>query len=190
MLELAELFSHSGKLDNFLNLAENHAESLLMEFKRTVKSSGYSPAQYGLVQTLNAIEKKVDDFPLVTPRQATKLLGMFASTNPSRDIGRLINENKLFGFSFGESKVLQLPAFQFNTAELKPWVPVSRLCELLHELNDWAVYDWMTTYNEDLGTTPAHALAIPDLYDDLIDIAGLYRNENKHAHLYYPVKGD
>ena len=190
ILELTERFSQNGELADFLNLAEEHAEHGLLEFKRSVKKSSYSPAQYELVQTLNTIEKKITEFPLVTPKQATQLLGMFASSNPSRDIGKLVKQNKLFGFSFGESKVLQLPAFQFDDKELKAWPPVNRLCELLSNLNDWAVYDWLTTDNDDLGTTPAEALKRPDLYDDLLDIAGLYRNENKHAHLSFNVKED
>ncbi|QCZ95443.1 hypothetical protein [Salinimonas iocasae] len=190
ILELTELFAQSGELDHFLSMAEEHAEHSLMEFKRSVKARNYSPAQYELVQALNTIEKKVTDFPLVTPKQATQLLGMFASSNPSRDIGKLVKENKLLGFSFGEAKVLQLPAFQIDDKKLKVWPPVHRLCELLSGLNDWAVYDWLTTDNDDLGTTPADALKRSELYDDLLDVAGLFLNENKHAHLSFSVKED
>ena len=188
ILELTELFAQSGELDHFLSMAEEHAEHSLMEFKRSVKARNYSPAQYELVQALNTIEKKVTEFPLVTPKQATTLLGMFASSNPSRDIGKLVKQNKLLGFSFGEAKVLQLPAFQIDDKELKVWPPVHRICELLSNLNDWAVYDWLTTDNDDLGTTPADALKRAELYDDLLDVAGLFRNENKHAHLSFSEK--
>ncbi len=187
-LELMQLFSQHGELSELTKLAEDLAENKLLDFKQSVKSKHYSPAEYEIVQQLNAIEDKVYEYPLITPKEATRLLGMFSATNPSRDIAHLVKSQKLFGFSFGETKTLQIPAFQFNTSDFKIWEPVSRLCGLLGDLNDWAVYDWMTTFDDDLETTPALALQEPDKYADLIDLAGLYRNENKHAHLSYTAE--
>lgn len=85
--------------------------------------------------------------------------------------------------------MVQLPVFQFNQSVLKPWEPVKQLCELFSGLNDWSVYDWMTSFNDDLETTPALALQKTELHDDLIDLAGLYRNESRNVHLRFSFEG-
>lgn len=104
LLKAAEVLSACEGLEAFIEKAEDAAEAKLMDFKRAVKPCRYSAAQYELVQHLNAIEEKVDEYPLVAPKQATLLLGMFSSSNPSRDIGQLVKEKHLMAFSLGRAR--------------------------------------------------------------------------------------
>jgi len=155
------------------------------EFKKSVKPHSMSETQYVLAQSLNAIEKRVAEFPLVSPKEAAMLMGEVNSTNASRTISAARDQKRIFAFTFGDSKATQVPAFQFNATALKVWQPVPELAQILSGLNDWGVYSWFTTHNYDLECTPAEALGRPDLYEDLVYLAGLFKSESTLAHLSF-----
>lgn len=67
---------------------------------------------------------------------------------------------------------------------------IPRLCELFGELNDWAVFHWFTTFNEDLGMTPATALKEASRHGELLELAGLYVNESQCKHLSFSIDGN
>jgi hypothetical protein len=56
--------------------------------------------------------------------------------------------------------------------------PVEKLCHILDELNDWGVYKWLTTHDEDLECTPAQAISRPELEEDLLYLAGVFKSES------------
>lgn len=133
--------------------------------------------QYQLAQRLNDIEARASEYPLVTPKDASRLLGELSATNPSRLVATLKAEHKLFAFNFGDAKSVQVPAFQFKP-DLGVFSVVPKLCRILSGLNDWGVYHWFTTYSPDLDCSPAEALAISELGDDLVYLAGLFKSSS------------
>ncbi|EOA6542222.1 TPA: hypothetical protein ACGU7E_003450 [Vibrio vulnificus] len=168
----------TGDIHALVAELEQKADSKFLAFKDELKQHSMDDAQFSIAKSLNAIEDRVQQFPLLTPKQASIFLGDLASRNPSRTVNKAKEEGNIFVFYFGNTRTAQIPAFQFNTENLGVYDVVPRLTKALEGLNDWGVYSWFTTKSEDLDCTPAEAVSKPELYDELRYLAGLFKSDS------------
>ncbi|GAM55644.1 hypothetical protein JCM19231_2996 [Vibrio ishigakensis] len=182
LVDLLAAIARENSLGELADKTTPMIESDLLKFKHAVKPFEYSSLQYKLVQDLNSIERRAEEYPLLSPQNVGELCRL---PNPSYDVFKLIREQKLLSFTFGESNTFLLPEFQFNLASNETWEPVPYLCVLFAEVSDWIAFEWFTTYTADLGMTPAAALQNTHLHEELADLAGLYVGECRCAHLSF-----
>lgn len=168
-----------GSIKHMYHLLQQDAQKSFDDFKDAIKlHTSADDTQYLIAKDLNEIEARAKDFPLLTAKQAAILFGEVSAANPSRLVAKLKKESKLLGFYFGNSRNIQIPAFQFDTERLGVYKPVKKLCHIFDGLNDWGVYKWLTTYSDDLECTPAQALSRPELEEDLLYLAGLFKSQS------------
>lgn len=187
-MALIERYASQKDLARLIKTMELNLEQRLHDFKDDIKSYAYSSEQYSLTQQLNEIESKVERFPLLAPKQACLLMGDMSPSNPSRIIDKFKKDGRLLVFSFGDTKKAQIPAFQFDIERQTLWPAIPRLCALFSTLSDWGIYQWFTTFDEDLQCSPAKALALPDKLDDLLDVAGLFLNTSQLRELSFTAQ--
>lgn len=168
----------SGEFHDLVAELEQKVDSKFLAFKDELKKHSMDEVQFSIAKSLNAIEDRVQQFPLLTPKQASMFLGDLASRNPSRTVNKAKEDGSIFVFYFGNTRTAQIPAFQFNTESLGVYDVVPRLTKTLEGLNDWGVYSWFTTKSEDLDCTPAEAVSKPELYDELRYLAGLFKSDS------------
>lgn len=183
-LQAFQLVASKGDLAELLGNVVQAAEEKFIDLKGQLKTQRASLAQLAIAQQLNEIETRTENYPLLSAKDAAKLYGDFRSTNPSRVVSNAKQANEIFAFNFGNSKNVQVPAFQFKP-QLGVYAAVPKLCRILSGLNDWGVYHWFTSEAEDLGCTPADALAKPDLEGDLLYLAGLFKNDSTFRSLSF-----
>ncbi len=168
-----------GSLDHMVKLLRVDAEKSFCDFKEAVGlSANTNDTHYLIAEDLKEIEARTNKYPLIPAKQAAIFLGEVNITNPSRLVAKLKKELKIIGFYFGNSRKIQIPAFQFDMINLGVYKPVEKLCHILDELNDWGVYKWLTTHDEDLECTPAQAISRPELEEDLLYLAGVFKSES------------
>ncbi|MEZ8651874.1 hypothetical protein AB6D92_23305 [Vibrio splendidus] len=168
-----------GSVKHMYRLLQQDAQKSFDDFKEAIKPhTSADDTQYLIAKDLNEIEARAKNFPLITAKQASVLFGEVSAANPSRLVAKLKKEMKLLGFYFGNSRNIQIPAFQFDTERLGVYKPVERLCHIFDGLNDWGVYKWLTTHNDDLECTPAQAISRPELGEDLLYLAGLFKSQS------------
>ncbi|MEF1281768.1 hypothetical protein QTO05_22085 [Vibrio fortis] len=163
-----------GSLERVMQLLRKDAEISFEDYEEVIEP----PTKRLITKKLNEIEARTSEYPFISAKQAADLLGDVNATNPSRLIAQLKKERKIIGFYFGNSSEIQIPAFQFNRSSLGVHKPVEKLCHTLDHLNDWGVYKWLTTYDEDLKCTPAQAISRPALEKDLLYLAGIFKSES------------
>lgn len=168
----------SGGIHELVMELEKKVDSDFLSFKEDLKQHAMDETQFCIAKSLNAIEERAKQFPLLSPKQAAILLGDIANKNPSRTINKAKEDGELFVFYFGNAKTAQIPSFQFNTNTLGVWEVIPKLVKTLGGLNDWGVYSWFTTESDDLGCTPAEAVSKPETYNDLRYLAGLFKSES------------
>ncbi|GLQ71238.1 hypothetical protein [Vibrio penaeicida] len=189
-MRVMQQYIDHGSLDRMLNLLQKDAESSFDDFKEAIKPhSNIDETQYLIAKDLNEIEARAKDYPLIQAKQAATMFGELGAANPSRLVGKLKKEHKIIGFYFGNSRNIQIPVFQFDPINLGVYPPVEKLCRMLDGLNDWGVYKWLTTFDEDLECTPAQALSQPKLEGDLLYLAGLFKSESTLASLDFVAEG-
>ncbi|MDO6706956.1 hypothetical protein [Photobacterium sp. 1_MG-2023] len=183
-------YAQKGGLQHIVDLLERDAEQQFSDFKRRIKDHTSSETQFMIASALNEIEARTEQYPLLSASAATNLLGEFQASNPSRVISQASQARRLFAFNFGDAKTVQVPAFQFDTKHLGVWKAVPELCQTLNGLNDWGVYQWLTSVSDDLGCTPAEALQKPELEADLLYLASLYKADSTFNDLSYTADTD
>lgn len=188
VMALIECYASQGDLAHLVETMELDLEQRLQDFKDVIKNYRYSSEQYALTQQLNEIESRVEHFPLLAPKQACLLMGDMSPSNPSRNIDKFKKDGRLLVFSFGDTKKAQIPAFQFDIEHQTLWPAIPRLCTLFSTLSDWGVYQWFTTFDEDLQCSPADALSQPEKLDDLLDVAGLFLNTSQLRELSFTAQ--
>lgn len=179
VMRLIQRYIDNDSLDNMIQLLQKDAEKSFDDFKEAIRPHlNVDDTQHLIARKLNEIEAKKNEYPLVTAEQAAALFGEVDTSNPSRLVAKLKKELKIIGFYFGNSHNIQIPAFQFDLARLGVHKPVSKLCHILDGLNDWGVYKWLTTHNADLECTPAQAISRPELEEDLLYLAGMFKSDS------------
>lgn len=136
-------------------------------------------------QKLREIETKSKDIPFVDEDTAVLLMGKMNAANSTSTVIDAHQKHRLFVFSFGKTDCIYIPKFQFKTNGTGVMPVVPTLCEILSGLNDWGVFDWLTSYSADLECTPADAIHNEELIDDLVYLAGLFSSESRLCHLSY-----
>lgn len=178
-MRLIQRYIDHGSLDRMVKLLQIDAEKSFCDFKEAVGLiSNTNDTHYLIAKDLKEIEARTNKYPLIPAKQAAIFLGEVNITNPSRLVAKLKKELKIIGFYFGNSRKIQIPAFQFDMINLGVYKPVEKLCHILDELNDWGVYKWLTTHDEDLECTPAQAISRPELEEDLLYLAGVFKSES------------
>jgi hypothetical protein len=185
LLRICVSHAHRGTLEHVNEILQKDAVQQFSEFKLKIKEQPATETQYLIARQLNRIEALTKEFPLVSAKQAVYLLGDLSATNPSRVINTAKQANRLFAFNFGDSKSTQVPVFQFDPEKLGVYKPVPELCRILDGLNDWGVYQWLTTTHDDLGCSPANALSRPEMEADLLFLAGLFKSDSTLRELSY-----
>lgn len=125
-------------------------------------------------------------YPLLSPQEA--LATMLVKGEISNFDQFALNEkskNRLFAFSLNDYGPLLLPTFQFDTDKKSVLPIVPQLCLALSGLNDLTVYFWLTSFDNDLQSTPAECLKDKSTYELLLDVASLFKNESTFTHLYH-----
>lgn len=138
-------------------------------------------------QRLREIETKSKDFPFVDENTAVFLMGKLNAANSKSIVIDAQKKHSLLVFSFGKADCIYIPEFQFQKHGTGVMPVVPELCKILSGLNDWGVFDWLTSYSEDLQCTPADAIHDQELIDDLVYLAGLFSSESRLSHLSYNV---
>ncbi|MPY24535.1 hypothetical protein [Shewanella sp. YLB-07] len=172
-------------IENVIETLNKAALNKFLASKDFVRENHLSEAQLAVAAHLNRIETKERNYPLVIPAKATLLLGHGENANPSRIITRLKDDRELFAFSFGQARSVRIPIFQVDLEKMKVWHIIPTLSRILAGLNDWGVYDWFTTYSEDLDAAPADCLDDKDKFDDLIILAGLFKSNSIQGNLRF-----
>ncbi|MDA0383557.1 hypothetical protein [Vibrio owensii] len=185
LASVVQKLSESDKIDALIDWAISQEETAFENFRSVLKETQASEEQFAAAKVLNDIESRVSEYPMCSVATAAKLLGEVTTKNPSRVIATARKENKIFAFTFGSAKNIQVPFFQFNTKKLGVYEPVPELCRILSGLNDWGVYQWLTTHSADLETAPAVALKHESLWDDLLLLAGLFKSQNTYRDLSF-----
>lgn len=175
----------TNRIDDIYYWAINTQEKSFADLRAVLKESSCSEVQFEAAKLLNEIEARVTDYPMCSPADAAKYLGELTATNPSRLVAKAKQEKRLFAFTFGNAKTVQIPTFQFNMHTLGVYDSVPRLCGILSNLNDWGVYQWLTTFSDDLEMTPAKALSEKSVWDDMYYLAGLFKSESTFRDLSY-----
>lgn len=181
-----------GDVGWLLDELEQKAGQEFMQFKEAIKPHNSDQTQFDIAQSLNDIEERIEDYPLLTPKQAAVLMGEMNSKNPSRVINTAREQGNILVFYFGDSKTAQIPAFQFKPGAqgFGSWEVMPKLINILKGVHDWGVYSWFTTENEDLGCTPADAIGDPGRTSDLLYLAGLLKSESTLRDLNYVRAGE
>ncbi|CCN40124.1 hypothetical protein VIBNIFTn2_120106 [Vibrio nigripulchritudo FTn2] len=190
MRALRHHISH-GSLEHMVRILQDDAEKSFDDFKEAIKPHGRADdTQYLIAKDLNDIEARTSDYPLTSAKHAAVLYGEMNSANPSRLVAKLKKEFKILGFYFGNSRNIQIPIFQFDTDSLGVYETVPKLCRIFDDLNDWGVYKWLTSFDEDLECTPAQAIRRPELEDDLLYLAGLFKSASTLRELSFVAEGN
>lgn len=188
-MRIVQQYIDHGSLERMMQVLQKDFEKNFNDLKEAIKPhSNADDTQYLIAKSLNEIEARTSDYPLITAKQAAALYGEVSAVNSSRLITKLKKELKIIGFYFGNSRSIQIPAFQFDMVSLGVHKPVERLCHILDGLNDWGVYKWLTTHNDDLGCTPAQAINRPELAEDLLYLASIFKSESTLRDLTFVSK--
>lgn len=86
--------------------------------RRMDKPDSCSDAQLSLLDTLNEIESLSNDYPLVEAKEAAQFCHVLRSND---DVEGLVEQHKLFAFTFGHPKSLKVPVFQFDPVRKGTW---------------------------------------------------------------------
>lgn len=182
---VVQKFSDANRIDDLIEWAVSTEEEAFESFRLNLKETRASVEQHAAALTLNEIEERASQYPMCSVAQAAKLLGDINTKNPSRVIATAKKEHRLFAFTFGNAKSVQVPFFQFNTESLGVYKPIPTLCRILDGINDWGTYQWLTTHSDDLETTPAEAVKHKSLHEDLIILAGLFKSQTTFSDLSF-----
>ena len=137
------------------------------------------------------LDERITQFPLVSLEEAVCLLGY----RDDEDALHLVNEAKknhqLFAFNFfNDGKPVGIPLFQIDFDKAQVFAVVPKLCAMLSQLNDIGVYCWLTSFDEDLGCTPAEAFQNPEKEDTLMYLAGLFVSDSTLRNLDFTAESN
>lgn len=130
------------------------------------------------------LAKKCLDYPLLSPQEALHAIPNLGEIGNADEFAlKEKSNNRLFVFSLRNDGSLFLPKFQFNAKNHTVLPIVPRLCFALSGLSDLSVYFWLTSYDDDLESTPADCLEDLSRSELVVDLASLYKNESTLRHL-------